>query len=316
MPWARSGSPNDLDDGLPAQRPVSERMAMTNRVYLLAAVLGLAAVCSGAASAQEPVEMSISDLAPVERIPEPPVADAEFAPLLERQDADLRSGWPWMSPTGAHGVPYHSAATLPRPPHSVASCTDSCPLCRPSGPLRRRWREQWKPLMQETHWGYCEYFEPVPYGSMVHEAIVRQLAKAYRERLVLYQVDFRAVDDPHREQLTERGRRELARILQDMQIVPGLILIEHSRTDPDLDRQRRAYVQNLLETLGSGVPPEAVIVGPAPGGLSGLEALTVFGKFLGSTGAAGGSMPATSGRPGAGAAAGVGAGLGVGGGVR
>jgi hypothetical protein len=289
------------------------------RILSFVAVLAIAAGCCGWASAQRPAAGSTSDQTNAERFVLPPVVTrAVFTPPREldaaEQIPEARFDSPPMPLGGAAGVAYSSAATLPVPPPSCAYCTDACPACRPSGPLLRRWRERWKPLMQETHWGYCEYFEPVPYGSQVHEAIARQLAKAYRERLVLYQVDFRAADDPHPEQLTERGRRELARILRDMQIVPGLILIEHSRIDPDLDRQRRDYVQRLLETLGSGVPPEAVIVGPAPGGLSGLEALTVFGKFLGSTGAAGGSMPATSGRPGA--AAGVGAAVGSGAGIR
>jgi hypothetical protein len=287
------------------------------RISCFVAVLAIAASFCGGASAQRPLIVSVSDRTDAE----PDLLPSVVEQAAERDVAEQESSFPFESPPlslgGAAGVPYSSAASLPMPPRSRTYCTDSCPLCRPSGPLRRRWREQWKPLMQETHWGYCEYFEPVPYGSQVHEAIVRQLAKAYRERLVLYQVDFRAADDPHPEQLTDRGRRELARILQDMQIVPGLILIEYSRTDPGLDRRRQTYVQQLLETLGSGVPAEAVIVGPAPGGLSGLEALSVFGNFLQGTAggaAAGGRMPAGSGRPGA--AAGVGAALGTGGGAR
>lgn len=287
-------------------------------------VLAIAASFCGGASAQRPLVVSVSDRTDAEPDPLPPVvAQAPELDVTERSaeldGAEQELPSPYDSPPislgGAAGVPYSSAASLPVPPRSRTYCTDSCPLCRPSGPLRRRWREQWKPLMQETHWGYCEYFEPVPFGSQMHEAIIRQLAKAYRERLVLYQVDFRAADDPLSEQLTDRGRRELARILQDMQIVPGLILIEYSRTDPDLDRRRQTYVQELLETIGSGVPAQSVVVGPAPGGLSGLEALSVYGSFLRSTAggaAAGGSMPTTGGRSGGG----VGAGLGTGGGVR
>jgi hypothetical protein len=290
------------------------------RIFSFAAVLAIAAGCCSWASAQRPAAGSISEQTNAENVVLPPVVTrVAFTPPHEHDAAepslDSRFDSPPLPLSGAVGVPYSSAATLPVPPPSCAYCTDPCPACRSSGPLlQRRWRERWKPLMQETHWGYCEYFEPTPFGSQVHEAIARQLAKAYRERLVLYQVDFLAADDPHPEQLTDRGRRELARILQDMQIVPGMILIEHSRTDPDLDRQRRAYVQHLLETLGSGVPPEAVIVGPAPGGLSGLEALAVFGKFLPTTGVPSGTLPATSARPGA--AAGAGAAIGSGEGMR
>ncbi|HPM82474.1 MAG TPA: hypothetical protein PLF81_17335 [Candidatus Anammoximicrobium sp.] len=249
--------------------------------------IGLVLALSCAVGAQEQArEPSVAEASPAAPGAAP---NSQELDVLATPPAALHAPLVYPSESGPMDLRYRSfadaAAGLPA---TCTSCVDSTPAgCGSNGFIARSWRNRWKPFLQETHWGYCEYFDEPPFGSVTRKAIATQLAASWRAQLVLYQFDFLPVDGEHPQELSARGRRELLRVAQKFMIMPAPIVIEQSPGNPTLDAQRREHVLQELQRIGANVADEHVIVGPAPSGLMGVEAVQVFDRFLEQSGQSG-----------------------------
>jgi hypothetical protein len=188
-------------------------------------------------------------------------------------------------PAGASELPPAYSTYLdrwPPPPPTCTSCAairrDLC--CQAAGPFRRLWHFRAKPALQESHWGYCNYFDEKPFGSALRQAIGIQVAQAAPGQMVLYQYDFLASDSPSPAELTDRGREQLARIVQRLAYAPLPVTVEQTPGQPQLDQARRAHVLHLLQHQGVPVAEHSVIIRPVRHGQSSAEAVQIYENML------------------------------------
>jgi len=172
------------------------------------------------------------------------------------------------------------------------------------GPLGCRgtyWNEHLKPWLQETHWGYADLFEGVPFGARFRAHMCTQMANGTAARLVLYRYDFcnACAADAHK--LNPHGYERLnqmAAILQACPMYP--VVIEPVPGSPKLDQARRDQVAKLLEK--SNIPASVVVGRPEMRGLAAEEALEIHQNMLRETQAGGAGVSATQSGGGYGAA--------------
>jgi hypothetical protein len=104
------------------------------------------------------------------------------------------------------------------------------------------------------------------------------VANGNAARMVFYHYDF--VEGTA--QLNVRGRDKLVKVAQLLPATFLPVVIERTPSTPGLDEQRRAVL--LAELSGSRfpIPPERVVIGPPiAAGLTGYEAIFVYGNQLG-----------------------------------
>ena len=104
------------------------------------------------------------------------------------------------------------------------------------------------------------------------------MANGNAARMVFYHYDF--VEGTA--QLNVRGRDKLVKVAQLLPATFLPVVIERTPSTPGLDEQRRAVL--LAELSGSRfpIPPERVVIGPPiAAGLTGYEAIFVYGNQLG-----------------------------------
>ena len=104
------------------------------------------------------------------------------------------------------------------------------------------------------------------------------MANGNAARMVFYHYDF--VEGTA--QLNVRGRDKLVKVAQLLPATFLPVVIERTPSTPGLDEQRRAVL--LAEHSGSRfpIPPERVVIGPPiAAGLTGYEAMFVYGNQLG-----------------------------------
>jgi hypothetical protein len=169
--------------------------------------------------------------------------------------------------------------------------------CPPTGASSGSWHERIKPWLQESHWGYPEYFHERPLGAAVQQAMQTQIANGVQSQQVLYHYDFLTGDDAAR--LSPRGMYQLAKIIRRMHIVPAPIIVQQSVDHPELDDARRDSVLNAMAEMGVPAVPEMVVIDrpPVPG-MSGMESLLIYQNLLQQTllrGAIGGTGSGQSG---------------------
>jgi hypothetical protein len=193
------------------------------------------------------------------------------------------------------------------PPPGLCTCGDR------RGLSRWRWhRTQCKRHLQEHFLGFAEEFNEWPLGQAEYAHARTQAANGLAARMVFYHYDF--VEGTS--QLNFRGRDKLATVaavlpttffpvvVERTTKVAGLELTQSEAKAAALDESRRSII---LAELGKGsfpVPPERVVIGPSIAyGMTGVEALLIYGRQL--------SNLSSGGAVGAGGAAGfVGGGLG------
>lgn len=163
------------------------------------------------------------------------------------------------------------------PSHVVShhGCT-ACGSSRrgPQGPglgtrLKYKYDNYWKYSLQESHWGYPEEFCEKPFGYWVYAHARTQVANGEAARMVLHHMDFEQCSD----ELTVRGRQQLAKIAYMLPRNFFPIVIEHTPYDPTLAVRRRARVLEVLQAGNFPVPAERIVVAPNVGlGRNGIEA--------------------------------------------
>ncbi len=155
--------------------------------------------------------------------------------------------------------------------------------------LSRWWwhRTQCKRYLQECALGFPEEFNEWPLGSALYAHGRTQVGNGNAARMVFYHYDF--VEGSG--QLNVRGRDKLAKIGQLLPATFYPVVIERTPTTPGLDEQRRATILAQLSASRFPVPPERVLIGPPiAAGLTGFEAIIVYGNQIGAlqSGGAGG----------------------------
>jgi hypothetical protein len=164
----------------------------------------------------------------------------------------------------------------PPPAPTCTSCAAStgqhgCSLAE--GYVSQFWHCDLKPWLQESHWGYCNYFDEKPFGSSLRQAMGIQVAQAAAGQLVLYQYDFLDLESRRPAELNERGREQLVWIAQRLAYAPLPVTVEHTPGHPHVDLARRAHVVHLLQHQGVPVTERSVIIRPVRHGLLKDEAV-------------------------------------------
>jgi hypothetical protein len=180
-------------------------------------------------------------------------------------------------------------ANSPQPPAGLTTTAQPAApgcTCGERHGVSRWWyhKTQCKRRLQECALGYPEEFNEWPLGSSLYAHGRTQVANGSAARMVFYHYDF--VDGTS--QLNLRGRDKLARMASLLPATFFPLVIERTPGSPALDEQRRGFV--LAELAGSRfpVPPERVVIGPSPtAGMTGYEAIFVYGNQLGSLQAGG-----------------------------
>jgi hypothetical protein len=135
-----------------------------------------------------------------------------------------------------------------------------------------------KRVLQECALGYPEEFNEWPLGSSLYAHGRTQVANGNAARMVFYHYDF--IEGTPR--LNVRGRDKLAKMVPMLPATFNPVVVERTPTTPGLDEQRRAVL--LAEMSGSRfpIPPERIVIGPPiSAGLTGFEAVFIYGRQIG-----------------------------------
>lgn len=151
--------------------------------------------------------------------------------------------------------------------HSIADqvsqdCCDPCDYCDDCDSrcwIGRCWHGRCKPHLQESHWGYCDYFQPRPFGDSLKSAFGRQVRQGSIDQLALYEYDFYPSDSEQSLHLTPRGHDQLKKVVNRMVWTGGSIKIQASG-DPVLDERRRIEVLKQVNLAGMEIPIEQVVL--------------------------------------------------------
>jgi hypothetical protein len=130
-----------------------------------------------------------------------------------------------------------------------------CPgECNPGPGWLGWWYDGLKPALQYSHWGYCDQFEEVPFGSSVRAHQQAQICSGWAARLWLYRYDF--CDEGA--SLNPAGHRRLSELAGVFPVWSHhCLVIEATPGKPQLDAARRAHIAKLLED--DGIPAPVVI---------------------------------------------------------
>jgi len=144
------------------------------------------------------------------------------------------------------------------------------------GPVRRAFGHTWR-VLQNNFVGYPEEFVEPPLGFYVNENIAVMRAKADPHKFTLYRSDFLAGTN----RLSPQGAGRINLMASRLRSSPLPILIEWSPDEPGLAESRRTAVVALLQSVGTPVNPDRVVIGPTvyPGSL-GTDAANNYGIMI------------------------------------
>jgi len=170
------------------------------------------------------------------------------------------------------GPPEHSG------PPGYAPETPAEPTMAEQAPTRsKNFLQRFWYHLQDCFLGFPEEFREPTLGYLLYAHNKIQVANGDAARMVLYHYDF----EDGCTDLKPHGRDRLAKISTMLPKNFFPIVIERTTCAPDLDEGRR---QAVLAALAHGpfpVPPERVVIGPSIAvGLSGREAIIVYGNLL------------------------------------
>lgn len=123
--------------------------------------------------------------------------------------------------------------------------------------------------LQDSMFGYPEYFAEPPHGYFRDEASRIQQAKTEIHKYTLYRSDFKAGTD----QLSPTGAARLNMLAMNVGSWTGPLIVEWTPEEPDLAESRKGRVLTLLQNGGISIAPERFLIGPPTSfGLPGAEA--------------------------------------------
>jgi hypothetical protein len=237
-------------------------------------------------------------------MPENPAPVMPAGPISAPVPADPRSpsflGQPIGLENAGHPIPGPVSAVGPPAPVTApaASAPEGCSCGERRGMSRWWWHKtQCKRHLQECALGYPEEFNEWPLGSSLYAHGRTQVANGNAARMVFYHYDF--VEGTA--QLNVRGRDKLVKVAHLLPATFCPVVIERTSSTPGLDEQRRAWLLAELTESRFPIPPERVVIGPPiAAGMTGYEAIFVYGNQLGALRAGGGlgSVSGYSGLPG------------------
>jgi hypothetical protein len=135
-----------------------------------------------------------------------------------------------------------------------------------------------KRRLQEKFLGFPEEFVRPPLGAALYNNNNVQVANGIAARMTLYRYDFVEGTD----QLTLRGRDQLAKIQAQLPSTFFPIIIERTPNNPELEASRRLAVVTELSQGSFPVPAERVLIGaPSSLGLRGVDGELIYQNQLG-----------------------------------
>jgi hypothetical protein len=138
--------------------------------------------------------------------------------------------------------------------------------------------------LQEWALGFPEEFNEWPLGSSLYAHGRVQVANGNAARMVFYRYDF----EDGSPALNVRGRDKLAKLAYLLPTSFYPVVIERTPYTPGLDAQRRSLMLAELSAAKFCVPAERVVIGPPIAyGLTGVEAIYVYGNQIGALSAGG-----------------------------
>jgi hypothetical protein len=169
-------------------------------------------------------------------------------------------------------------------------CSGPCSVGGPMGPLGRLWHHCLKPCLQDSHWGYAEYFCERPFGTLLRAHQQTQIFNGLTDQMVLYHYDFR--DGPGtKTELNYRGLQQLSKLVEVAQQTGLPLVIEKTDNNSSLDKSRRQAVLTKLEQLQIPYASEMVVVAEIPAaGLNGEESSLIYQNLIQQTRDRGGSL--------------------------
>ena len=211
-----------------------------------------------------------------------PAATAQEAPAAPVAWAPLPA--PTLPGALTEGV--LPAGPLDSPPTAVPPA-GTCTCGNRQGLSRWRWhRTQCKRHLQEHFLGYAEEFNEWPLGEAAYAHARTQVANGLAARMVFCHYDF--VDGTS--QLNLRGRDKLAAVAATLPTTFFPVVVERTPTEPGLDQSRRLTLLTQLAQNTFPVPAERVVIGPRiANGMTGVEAILIYGRQLGNL-SSGGSI--------------------------
>ena len=173
---------------------------------------------------------------------------------------------------------------------------------------------RFKHRMQESYWGYPEYFEKNDIGSATRVAFEAMKQSGHPEQCILYLSDFYPEGGSDESSLTPYGEARLERIIRRSERRGLQLGIEMTRTNRRLDESRRASLASH-PALGNLVfSPEEIRLVDKPRGVDAVEAIDhYYNGQLDTARGSGGAMGGTGDSSTGGNSASLGSGLGFGG---
>jgi hypothetical protein len=221
--------------------------------------------------------------------PEPPPHNASVtAPVAGEAANQVAAAGPAVpapagtvvqAPANVAGQP----AGVSAPPGPVAG---ECSCGERHGLSRWWWHKtRCKRALQECALGYPEEFNEWPLGSSIYAHGRVQVNNGNASRMIFYRYDF----EDGSAQLNVRGRDKLAKVAALLPATFYPVVIERTPWAPGLAVERRSVLLSQLSGPRFAVPPERVLIGPPiDTGLTGVEAIFLYGNQLNSLASRGG----------------------------
>ncbi len=143
-----------------------------------------------------------------------------------------------------------------------------CSDCGVADTVGHRWHYHIKPRLQDSHWGYEEYFHERPFGRFNRTFMQLQVRNGIVRQLVLFQYDFNNNDNQEDHLLNENGEAQLSKIAEQVMRLGQPVVIQQSSRGREIDEKRRMHVVTKLARFE--IPESMVVVQRVP--ITGLGA--------------------------------------------
>lgn len=132
--------------------------------------------------------------------------------------------------------------------------------------------QRWKRSMQQSHWGYPEYFQQNTFGAANRNAFSANIRDGAIEKTTLYQIDFYPENSPKAHMLTPKGLERLEKALCVSQAYgTGLQFEQAARAE--LNDQRRLWLAEHPDVLAAGISSVEIRQAKRPMGIQAAEAM-------------------------------------------
>lgn len=192
----------------------------------------------------------------------------------------MRAHYIWSAALALSFV--HGAAPAQEPPGQPVTVssevvTSPVPSCQREGNDRLSFWQRWKLGKKKHGEGAPREAYAKPLGESLYATSRTMVGNGVAARLTLYQFDF----VPCTDQLSPRGRDQLAGMVPLLTQYPFPLVIERSQGVASLDDSRKLTVLNELGRAGMPMPAERVVIGlPSAAGMTGFESQIEYRRLM------------------------------------